>query len=98
MDTPFTVLTICAFRVLNPDQWSLTKNVLTKTQIWSKNILKYDQDKRNGVNDHKVYTFYQFNFKFETLILWSSGTYSQRTVTVTKVYEIQHRDFKKKPP
>ena len=66
MYTPFlnrielTTWTICAFRVLNPRQWSWAKQVVYKIESNDQNVPKQAEARRDGVINPQNYNFNQF--------------------------------------
>ena len=58
----FTIWTICAFRVLNPQQWSLaTQSSFKVKKSDAPKLSNQDKAKRDGVITPQHYNFSQFN-------------------------------------
>ena len=56
-----TIWTICAFRVINPHQWSLSKQSSLKVEKDSPKVPKQAEVKRGGVITHKITISINFN-------------------------------------
>ena len=55
-----TTWTLCAFRVLNPRQWSLAKQSKLKVEKWCQKVPYEAKAKRDGVINPQNYNFSQF--------------------------------------
>ena len=55
-----TTWTICAFRVLNPRQWSFAKRSKLKVEKWCPKVPNQAKAKRDGVINPQNYNFSQF--------------------------------------